>query len=541
MRDVDVETGVELGLIPKFAFRGIQRIEIPKVDSDFANEDLGLSILQKYMPQVLSKHRENAEKEKYLRAYYQGVQDIFTKTRLYQKDCINNNQIVENHAFRQVDFKVGFLTGEHRDYTAKSEVKENKEAKEELSVLSKYFTDCGFYGKDKDLKEWIYSVGVGVTYTSPRTDIIQKTGEADYSLTDGFDIQSQAPFEIDTVSPIENFVVYSSARGKKPLFCVSIVEVEKDNASNSTTTQKEIHVETRYASFILNTNLSYKGIKNWRLEKVKKNYYLPMIEHYANSSRMGLVELNKDLFNSINTLVSSIADMVVDNANVILVFRNVDIESEEVQEMKQAGAIIISDAQNLKQNSTASLDTIKIEIPFDGLNRYYEERLTQAYDIAGVPLASGQVTSGGDTGQARLLGGGWNNAYTIIKNDINSLLLGDFELLKLILYICKLYPDCPIDKLNASQIDIKYRINQSDNFLVKAQGINQLYQANMPKELILKYSGISSDIGTEGAQWEENDKNVKQQAVKEEVVVTETGGNGENQTTAQDDNNAENA
>lgn len=538
MVDVDVETGAtSLGLIPNFAFRGIQRIEIPKVDSDFATaEDYGLSILAKYMPKILSKHRENAEKIEYLRRYYQGVQDISHKTRLYQKDCINNNKIVENHALRQVDFKVGFLTGEQREYTAKSEMKENSEAKAELSTLAKYLTDCGFYGKDKDLKEWVYSVGVGVGFCAPRTDIIEKISETDYVLVDDFDIENQSPFEIETLSPIDNFVVYSTARGKKPLFCVSIVEVEKNPDSDSTATQKEIHIETRYASFVLNTNLSYRGLKNLRRETVKKFHYLPMVEHYANSSRMGLIELNKDLFNSINTLVSSVADMVVDNANVILVFRNVDITGEQVRTMKQAGAIIISDKKDI-QNTGAGLDTITIEIPFAGLNEYYEQRLTQAYDIAGVPLASGQVTSGGDTGQARLLGGGWNNAYTIIKNDMNSLLLCDYDMLKLMLYVCKLYETCPIDKLNASQVDIKYRINQSDNFLVKAQGINQLYATNMPKDIILKYAGISSDIGTEGAQWEAKDKEVKSQATKEEVVVEKTGGNG-NEPTAQTENNA---
>lgn len=523
---VDVGTGaVSFGMIPNFGFRGIQRIEIPKVDSDFANaDDYGLSILTKYMPSILAKHKANAEKMKYFRAYYQGVQDIAYKTRLYQKDCINNNKIVENHALRQVDFKVGFLTGEQREYTAKSEMKENTEIKEELSVLSKYLTDCGFYGKDKDLKEWVYSVGVGVSYCAPRTDIILQTSETDFVLADDFDIENEPPFEVETLSPVDNFVVYSTARGNKPLFCVSIVEVEKDTASNSPATQKEIHIETRYASFILNSTLSYKGLKNYRLETVKSFHYLPMIEHFANSSRMGLIELNKDLFNSINTLVSSVADMVVDNANVILVFKNVDIKGEEVRAMKQAGAIIISDKKDAT-NTGAGLDTITLEIPFSGLNEYYEQRLTQAYDIAGVPLASGQVTSGGDTGQARLLGGGWNNAYTIIKNDMNSLLMCDYAMLKQMLYVCKLYDACPIDKLTASQVDIKYRINQSDNFLVKAQGINQLYMTNMPKALILKYAGISSDIGTESAQWEASDKAAKAQTAEEDIVVEETDGN----------------
>lgn len=490
----------------EFPSRGIKKIQIPKRDSDFSNGDYGLSALKKYMPYVLAEHKRNADKIVYLRNYYKGIQDISQKTRLYQKDCINNNKVVENHALRQVDFKVGFLTGEQREYTAKTELKENLEIKSELTTLSKYLTDCGFYSKDKDLKEWVYSVGVGVGFISPRTDIIKEDGD-NFVLDSEFDIENESPFELETLSPVENFVVYSSGRGNEPLFCVSIVDVEKDPLSANTATQKEIHIETRYTEFTITTKNSFKGIGDWQMGKLKAYHYLPMIEHFANSSRMGLIELNKDLFNNINTLVSSIADMVVDNANVILVFKNADVKAEDVQDMKRAGAIVLPSAS--AGQSASDLTTIKIEIPFDGLNSYYEQRLSQAYDIAGVPLASGQVTSGGDTGQARLLGGGWNNAYTIIKNDMNSLLRCDYDMLKLMLYICKAYETCPIDKLKASQVDIKYRINQSDNFLVKAQGIAQLYSTNMPKEMILKYAGISSDIGTEAVQWESKDNEKK--------------------------------
>lgn len=506
MADVDTEN-LRTSKITDFGFRGIPKIMIPKTDDDFRSSDLGASILKKYLPICLSKHKQNAEKIEYYRAYYQGKQDICEKTRLYSKDSVNNNRITENHALRQIDFKVGFLTGEHREYTAKTELKDDDTIKSELSTLNKYFTDCNFFAKDKDLKEWVYNVGVGVTVCKPRTDIIIENN-GNYSISPFFDIENEAPFKIATVSPIDNFVVYSSGIENEPLFCVSIFEVEKDSNSLSVKTQKEIHIETRYASFICNSNLSYRGLSEIRLETEKTSHYLPIIEHWANMSRMGIVELNRDLFNSINTLVSSVADMVVDNANIIYVFKATDITDDEVKEMVRQGAIVLP-AQQIGTSQAPDLNTITISIPFSGLNEYYEQRLTQAYDIAGVPLASGAVTSGGDTGQARLLGGGWNNAYTIIRNDINSLNRGDLALLKLVLFLCKLYPNSPIKKMYASQIDIKYRINQSDNFLVKAQGIAQLYSTNMPKELILKYSGISSDIGTEATAWEEKDTELR--------------------------------
>ena len=180
--------------------------------------------------------------------------------------------------------------------------------------------------------------------------------------------------------------------------------------------------------------------------------------------------------------------------------------------MKQAGAIIISDANNARQGGVADLDTITMEIPFDGLNSYIDQILTNCYDIAGVPLASGQITSGGDTGQARLLGGGWNNAYIMINNDITTLKGYDYEQLKLILLICKQVTGCPLDQLFASQIDINYRVNQSDNYVNKTQGMLNLYSMNMPLEQILKSSKLFNDIKTVEKDWQQRLDDLKAQA-----------------------------
>ena len=70
-------------------------------------------------------------------------------------------------------------------------------------------------------------------------------------------------------------------------------------------------------------------------------------------------------------------------------------------------------------------------------NKLKETLIQVMYDCCGVPLASSSVTSGGDTQGARQLGNGWENAYTIILKDINSLLKADRELLKIMLWICK--------------------------------------------------------------------------------------------------------
>lgn len=508
--------------IPQFDFKGIKKITIPKVDSDFNTEDYGWSVIKKFLPQILKTHNENAKKIQYLYNYFLGEQDILAKKRKHDINKSNNNIEVENHANRQVEFKVGFLCGERRDYTHKAD-----SDSDDLTYLDRYFTDCNFYAKDSRLKEYIYSTGIGVTKTTPRTDIIVSAGideltqkeKVRYATKeDGYDVMYEAPFIFDCVDPTENFCVYSSSTRKEHLFDISYADVDLSTQTDARPrTGKLLIIETRYAIFEFKSDYSMKTFY-WDTDSevkvtIKPNHlrYLPLIEFSINKDRIGIVEKNRSSFNTINLFRSATNDMVVDNANAILVFKNVDIESEEVKQMRKAGAIIISDNQNARNGGTADLKTITVEIPFDKLATYIDQVMTNCYDIAGVPMASGQVTSGGDTGQARLLGGGWNNAYIIVHKEIQELLGQDYEQLKLILMLCKQVPNSPVNELYASQIDINYRVNQNDNFLVKTQGMYNLYQMNLPYEFILKVGGLSNDVKTDTKQWIENIQKIQSQ------------------------------
>ena len=304
--------------IPEFEFKGIPKIEIPRQDYEFAGKDFGMGIIKKYISKILQAHEKNSKKIDHLYNYYLGLQDILAKNRLYNKDKKNNNKLVENHAYRQVVFKRGFLTGERREYTHKSDTKSD-----DLTYLDRYFTDCSFFSGDKDLKEWIFSTGVGCTHAAPRVDIIVSDGIDELTKTEkmrymtkeeGFDVNFNAPFTFATLDPRENFVVYSSNFAKTPLFCVSIVDIDVGD-EDKIELRKEVHIETRYASFVIQTNNSFTTLYgDLMLEKSKSIHYLPMIEHCVNNSRLGVVELNKDIFNLTNTLISSIVDMTVDNA-----------------------------------------------------------------------------------------------------------------------------------------------------------------------------------------------------------------------------------
>ena len=499
--------------IPQFDYKGIKKITIPCVDEDFsASNGYGWSIIKRYLPTILTAHQKNEEKITYLYNYFLGEQDIEFKKRKRDADKDNNNKEVENHAYRQVEFKVGFLCGEIRDYAHKSDSKSN-----DLKFLDRYFTDCKFFQKDANLKEWISSVGLGVTETKPRVDIIttdidvvtQKSTSRYLTAAEGYNVEYESPFEFECVDPRNNFVVYSSASGEKPIFCVKYVDVdvatEKDDAP---IIKKQLLVETRYAYFKFLAESNF-GVFYWNTEKdvtsaPKSIRYLPLLEFSVNKDRIGIVEKNRSAFNTINLFRSATNDMVIDNANSLLVFKNVDIDEETIQDMIKAGAVILKDSATGAVANVADLKNITIEIPYDKMAVYVDQVTQNAYDIVGVPMASGQTTSGGDTGQARLLGGGWNNAYIVINKEKLFVQGTDYDQLKLFLMLCQQVPDSPIKNLYASDIDINYRVNQNDNLQVKAQSMKYMYDMNMPLEFILKAGGLSNDIKTDSANWQAN-------------------------------------
>ena len=68
--------------ISEFDYKGIKRITIPKLDSDFSPaNNYGWEIIKKYLSQILATHLSNKEKIEYLYNYFLGEQDILCKER----------------------------------------------------------------------------------------------------------------------------------------------------------------------------------------------------------------------------------------------------------------------------------------------------------------------------------------------------------------------------------------------------------------------------------------------------------------------------
>lgn len=478
-------------------YKGIKKITLPITDEELTSiEDGGISLICHYMPSIIGQHLSNARKIEYFYNYYLGNQDISDKKRPYKSDENNNNKIVENHAWSQVNSKVSLLLGDHRRF-----VKKDSQESDDIKFLDRFLTDSGFYTEDNALKEYIYATGIGVSITIPRQDIINKDG----SYSEEYDKDTMAPFINKTVNPCENFVVYS-ASNQQELFCVSISK----KIDFKTFKEKKIYqIWTRYNYWELDEN--YKSIGAAVPQPI---HLLPITEHSTNNNRQGIVEINREAFNLINMTISTVLDAVIDSCNKVIVFQNVDVKDEEVQAMKESGAVVVeSNSVAGKEGKVYSLEVIG---NLNEVDKFTQQRIITAYDNVGVPLASQSVSSGGDTAQARMLGGGWQNAFNLIKKDISSLQRSDNKQLQLILEICKTVPGTKLNEISSSEIEIKYSINPNDNIMAKAQAAQYLYNINMPYKSILDATGIVLDTETIANQWQERDKEIKEQEKNEE-------------------------
>ena len=429
----------------------------------------------RYFPSVMGEHLCNQKKIDALWRLYLGIQDIEKKTRPF--DQINNNKISENHAYEFVEIKTALFDANNKQFS-----KKNTDSSDDITYLNRYLTDCEYYAKNVEADRFACAVGVGVTFAAPN---VSRVNEEDY------DPNTESPFVFDWLDPRFNFVVYSSFLGKEPLFCVNTQEVCNEYGSISTI----YTVWTPTVSFCLDD--SYVLIDG----SIKAAYpigCLPMLERSLNASRLGIIELVRDEFNFFNTLVSSAADSVVDNANAIIVFQDVDIDAADITTMLQAGAIKIPPPTNYLASRDTKVYKIDLSFKISDVADFLDQSIVRAYAVAGIPVPSSNTTSGGDTGQSSEIRSGWETASLRTKLETNTLIACDYRQLKLFLAIAKATPGNKLDELSASEIDIKYVIKYNDNPLVRAQAFDY-YMKYMPPEMALDKSGSSMDSHSDGA------------------------------------------
>lgn len=460
-----------------------------KLLSSYTKSEINEEILIKILPQVLKEHEVNANEIDYLYNYYKGKQPILEKTKNVRPEI--NNITLENHAFEIVEFKKSYVYGEPIQYVQKGE-KEGTKINPEISLLNKFMESEDKSSLDKELAEWQYICGTAYRWTE----------------VDNKDEEDEAPFELSVPDPRRTFVVYNSGIKEYPLFSGYISYFTKDIMTDDKTplvvNYRVVTIYTDQYKYVFTEEEKENEFKilpqpitiNGNEEKVNK-YKLEIpgqriIEYPLNNSRLGLIELVMSDLEAINKIKSADLDGIDQFIQSLLVFINQEIDLPTFKKLVANGAIQVTSSD---ANKPADVKLLTNQLTHTETKVVSDDRYESMLSIVGIPRLNHKA-SGGDTGQARLLGEGWTMADERAKQDELSFKKSERKMLKLVINICKFKTkgkEDRIETLKLSDIDIKFTRNKSDNLLVKTQGLMNMKDSQVPPEVAFVTCGLFSD------------------------------------------------
>lgn len=350
----------------------------------------------------MPKRAGNRSEISYLWSYYKGRQPILNRVKEVRPEI--TNKIVENRANEIVSFKSGYLMGEPLQYVSRGNAENIADA---INQLNEFVFAEEKPAKDKELADWFHICGTSFRMVLPD----EMAGEDD-----------ESPFEIYTLDPRNTFVVYNNGLGNKPILGVKYVVDENGVVHYSCYSDHEYFeiVESKVVSY--DTHILGE---------------IPIIEYPLNMARIGAFELVIPLLDAINLTDSNRLDGVEQFIQALMLFHNVDISSEDFDELRERGAIKFKDidpqlkaeinylVSNLNQGETQTL-----------VDHMYQTVLT----ICGMPNRNGG-SSTSDTGSAVIMRDGWSAAEARAKDSELMFKKSERIFLKVVLNICRTLAD----------------------------------------------------------------------------------------------------
>lgn len=450
------------------------------------------------LKKALTTHDVNRGEIEYLYDYYKGKQPILQRVKEVRSEI--NNKIVENRANEIVAFKVGYLMGEPLQYVSRG----NEDCSEAINTLNEFVFAEDKAAKDKELADWFTICGTAYRMTLP-----DKLNEED-----------ESPFEIYTLDPRDCFIVYHSGLGNKPMMGVKYM-----------TREDNVKVYSCY------TRDTYFEIHDETLKKVEGHTLgmIPIIEYPANVARQGAFEIVLPLLDAINETASDRIDGVEQFIQALLMFKGVDIESDDFDTLKEKGGIKVPVdgdvkylVQELNQSQTQTL-----------VDHMYNTVLT----ICGMPNRNGG-SSTSDTGSAVIMRDGWSAAEARAKDTELMFKKSEKQFLKLVLSISSTLRGL---NLKLSNIEIRFTRRNYENIQEKAQVLTtMLSNDKIHPRLAFEHCGMFADpeiafIASQQYAEEkkrETEKELTEFATKQ-AADDKSKVNGQAATTEEDDNENE--
>lgn len=440
-----------------------------------------VQILRKALPY----HWKNRSEISYLWSYYKGRQPILNRVKEVRPEI--TNKIVENRANEIVSFKSGYLMGEPLQYVSRGNAENIADA---INQLNEFVFAEEKPAKDKELADWFHICGTSFRMVLPD----EMAGEDD-----------ESPFEIYTLDPRNTFVVYNNGLGNKPILGVKYVVDENGVVHYSCYSDHEYFeiVESKVISY--DTHILGE---------------IPIIEYPLNIARIGAFELVIPLLDAINLTDSNRLDGVEQFIQALMLFHNVDISSEDFDELRERGAIKFKDidpqlkaeinylVSNLNQGETQTL-----------VDHMYQTVLT----ICGMPNRNGG-SSTSDTGSAVIMRDGWSAAEARAKDSELMFKKSERIFLKVVLNICRTLADMDLKVCN---VEIRFTRRNYENILQKAQVLDLMLKNNkIHPRLAFEHCGlfVDSDLAyTLSAEYAEEQEQKAQELFEQQQRMKQEG------------------
>lgn len=440
-----------------------------------------VQILRKALPY----HWKNRSEISYLWSYYKGRQPILNRVKKVRPEI--TNKIVENRANEIVSFKSGYLMGEPLQYVSRGNAENIADA---INQLNEFVFAEEKPAKDKELADWFHICGTSFRMVLPD----EMAGEDD-----------ESPFEIYTLDPRNTFVVYNNGLGSKPILGVKYVVDENGVVHYSCYSDHEYFeiVESKVVSY--DTHILGE---------------IPIIEYPLNIARIGAFELVIPLLDAINLTDSNRLDGVEQFIQALMLFHNVDISSEDFDELRERGAIKFKDidpqlkaeinylVSNLNQGETQTL-----------VDHMYQTVLT----ICGMPNRNGG-SSTSDTGSAVIMRDGWSAAEARAKDSELMFKKSERIFLKVVLNICRTLADMDLKVCN---VEIRFTRRNYENILQKAQVLDLMLKNNkIHPRLAFEHCGlfVDSDLAyTLSAEYAEEQEQKAQELFEQQQRMKQEG------------------
>lgn len=440
-----------------------------------------VQILRKALPY----HWKNRSEISYLWSYYKGRQPILNRAKEVRPEI--TNKIVENRANEIVSFKSGYLMGEPLQYVSRGNAENIADA---INQLNEFVFAEEKPAKDKELADWFHICGTSFRMVLPD----EMAGEDD-----------ESPFEIYTLDPRNTFVVYNNGLGNKPILGVKYVVDENGVVHYSCYSDHEYFeiVESKVVSY--DTHILGE---------------IPIIEYPLNMARIGAFELVIPLLDAINLTDSNRLDGVEQFIQALMLFHNVDISSEDFDELRERGAIKFKDidpqlkaeinylVSNLNQGETQTL-----------VDHMYQTVLT----ICGMPNRNGG-SSTSDTGSAVIMRDGWSAAEARAKDSELMFKKSERIFLKVVLNICRTLADMDLKVCN---VEIRFTRRNYENILQKAQVLDLMLKNNkIHPRLAFEHCGlfVDSDLAyTLSAEYAEEQEQKAQELFEQQQRMKQEG------------------